>query len=80
MPALYHASRASVLGGEAFGALNAPALMRVSGGGRRPCARRFLIRSSPFPYSTVAGARPLIDSLDAVSVFDAAVVDGYAYV
>jgi len=39
------------------------------------CAQRLPIRSSLFPYSTVAGARVLIDSLDALSVFEAAVVD-----
>ena len=70
----------SVLGGKATGALNALALVRASGGGRRPCARCFLVRASPFPYSTVAGARPLIDSLDAISVFEAVVVDDRAYV
>ena len=70
----------SVLGGKTAGALNALALVRASGGGQCPCARRFLTRSSPFPYSTAASARPLIDSLDAISVFEAADVDGYVYV
>jgi hypothetical protein len=66
-----------VLGGDATGALNALAPARVSGGGRRPCARCSLTRSSSFPYSTVVGARALLDSLDAISVFDAGVVDDY---
>jgi len=34
----------------------------------------------PVPYSMVTGARRLIDSLDAISVFEVAVVDGSAYV
>ena len=34
----------------------------------------------PIPYSTVTGARRLIDSLDAISVFEVAAVDGGAYV
>ena len=67
----------SVLGGDATGALNALAPVRVSGGGRRPCARCSPTRSSSFPYSTVVGARALLDSLDALSVFDAGVVDDY---
>ena len=49
--------------------------VRASGGGRRPRARRLLVRSSLFPYSTVVGARALIDSLDALSVLEAAVLD-----
>ena len=65
----------SVLGGKVTGALNALVPMRTSGGGWRPCARRLLVRSSLFLYSTVVGARALIDSLDAFSVFEAAVVD-----
>jgi len=65
----------SVLGGNVTGALNAPVSVRASGGGRRPCARRLLVRSSLFPYSTVVGARALTDLLDAFSVFEAAVVD-----
>ena len=69
----------SVLGENATGALNALVPVRASGGGRRPCARRLLVRSSLFPYSTVAGARALIDSPDAFSVFEAAVVDDYTY-
>jgi len=66
-----------VLGENATGALNALVPVRASGGGRRPCARRLPIRSSLFPYLTVVGARALIDSLDALSVFEAAVVDDY---
>ena len=66
-----------MLGENATDALNAVVLVRASGGGRRPCARRLPIRSSPFPYSTVVGARALVDSLDALSVFEAEGVDGY---
>ena len=66
-----------VLGRNATSALNALAPLRASRGGQRPCARRLLIRSSLFPYSTVVGARALIDSLDALSVFEAAVVDDH---
>ena len=68
-----------VLGGNATGALNALVPVRASGGGRRPCAQRLLVRSSLFPYSTVAGARVLIDSPDAFSIFEAAVIDVYSY-
>jgi len=64
-----------VLGENATGALNALVPVRASGGGRRPCARRLLVCSSLFPYSTVVGARALIDSLDTFSVFEGAVVD-----
>ena len=64
-----------VLGGEASGALNAPARVRASGGGQCPCARR-----RPLPYSTTVVARALIDSLDAISVLEAAGVDGRARV
>jgi len=70
----------SVLGGNAAGALNVLALVLASRGGQCPCARRSSIRSGLFPYSTVAGARPLIDSLDAISAFEVAAVDGFAYV
>jgi len=66
-----------VLGENATGALNALVPMRASGGGRRPCARRLLLRSSVLPYSTVAGFRALIDSLDTLSVFEAVAVDDY---
>ena len=65
-----------VLGEEASGALNTLALMRASGGGQCPCARRLSVRSSPLPCSTAVIARAQIDSLDAISVFDAAAVDG----
>ena len=68
-----------VLGGEASGTFNAPARVRASGGGRRPCARRLPVRVSLFPYSTGANARPLIDSLDAISVFEVVDVEGYVY-
>jgi len=68
-----------VLGENATGALNALVPVRASGGGRRPCARRLPIRSSLFPYSMVVDARALIDSLDALSVFKAAVVDDYTH-
>ena len=66
-----------MLGENATDALNALVPVRASGGGRRPCARRMPIRSSPLPYSTVVGARALLDSLDALSVFEAEVVDDY---
>ena len=65
-----------VLGENMTGALNALAPAHASGGGQRPCARRLSIRLSLFPHSTEADARALIDSLDALSVFEAAVVDG----
>jgi len=64
-----------VLGENATGALNALVPVPASGGGRRPYARRLPTRSSLFLYSTVAGARALTDSLDALSVFEATVVD-----
>ena len=63
------------LGENATGALNALAPVPALGGGRRPCARRHLIRSSLFPCSTVAGARALIDSQDALSVFETMAVE-----
>ena len=53
--------------------------MPVSGGGWCPCARCPPICSSPFPYSTVAYARALVNSQDALSVFEAAVVEGRAH-
>jgi len=37
-------------------------------------------RASLFPYSTAANARRLIDSLDAIYVFEVAAVDGSAHV
>ena len=64
-----------VLGENATSALNALVPMHALGSGQRPCVRRLPVRSSLFLYSTVVGARALIDSLDALSVFDAAVVD-----
>ena len=64
-----------VLGENMTGALNALVPVPASGGGRRPCARRLLIRSSLLPYSTIASAQDPIDSLDTLSVFEAAVVD-----
>jgi len=66
-----------VLGENTTGALNALVPVRTSGGGRRPCARRLLVRSSLLPYSTVAGFRVLIDSLDTLSIFEAVAVDDY---
>ena len=67
------------LGENTAGALNALVPVPASGGGRRPCARRLPIRSSLFPYSTVAGARALVDSQDVLSVFEATVVEDRAY-
>ena len=64
-----------VLGENAIGALNALVPVPALGGGRRPCTRRLSICSSLLPYSTVAGARALIDSLDTLSIFEAAVID-----
>jgi len=63
------------LGENATGALNALVPVPASGGGRRPCARRLSIRSGLFPCSTVAGARALIDSQDALSVFETMAVE-----
>jgi len=59
------------LGENKAGALNALVPVPASGGGQRPCARRLLIHSSLFPYSTVADGRALVDSLDALSIFEA---------
>ena len=67
------------LGENTPGALNALVPVPTSGGGRRPCARGLPIRSSLFPYSTVASARALVDSQDALSVFEATVVEDRAY-
>jgi len=67
------------LGENAASALNALVPVPASGGGRRPCARRLPIRSSLFSYSTVASARALVDSQDALSVFEATVVEERAY-
>jgi len=65
------------LGENAAGALNALIPVPTSGGGQRPCARRLPIRSSLFPYLTVACARALVDSQDTLSVFEAAVVEDH---
>jgi len=67
------------LGENTSGALNALVLVPALGGGRRPCARGLPIRMSLFPYSTVANARALVDSQDALSVFEATVVEDRAY-
>ena len=67
------------LGENVAGALNALVLLTASGGGRRHCARSLLIRRSLFQYSTVAGARALVDSQDALSVFETMVVEDRAY-
>ena len=67
------------LGENAAGALNALVPVPASGGGRRPCTRGLPIRTSLFPYSTVADARALVDSQDALSVFVATVVEDRAY-
>jgi len=42
------------LGENTTGTLNALVLVPTSGGGRCPCARGLSIRTSQFPYSTVA--------------------------
>ena len=63
----------------AAGTLNALVPVPASGGGRHPCARGLLIRTSLFPYLTVAGARALIDSQDALSVFETMVVEDRAH-
>ena len=68
-----------VLGENATGALNALVPVPASGDGRRPCARGLPIRSSLFPYLTVADARALVDSQDALSVFEATVIVDRAY-
>ena len=68
----------SVLGGNTAGALNVLALVRTSGGGQCPCARCLSVRLSPLPHSTAVVARALTDSLDGISVFEAATVDGGA--
>ena len=47
-PVPYHAPMTCVLGGEASGAFNAPARVRESGRGRRPCARHPPVRVSLF--------------------------------
>ena len=67
------------LGENVAGALNALVPVPVSGGGRRPCARGLPIRTSLFPYTTVAGTRALVDSPDGLSVFETMVVEDRAY-
>jgi len=67
------------LGENTAGALNALVPVPASGGGRRPCARRLPIRLSLFPYSTVTDAQALIDSLDALFVFEAMAVEDHTY-
>ena len=63
------------LGENVTGALNALVPVPVSGGGRRPCARRLPICSSLFPCSTVSGAQAPIDSQDALSVFETMAIE-----
>ena len=67
------------LGENTPGALNALVPVPASDGGRRPCARGPPIRKSLFPYSTASGARALVDSWDALSVFDATVIEDRVY-
>jgi hypothetical protein len=67
------------LGENTAGAFNALVPVPMSGGGRRPYARGLPVRTSPLPYSTVAGARALVDSQDAISVFEVTVVEDRAY-
>jgi len=67
------------LGENTAGALNALVPVPASGGGWRPCARGLSIRTSLFPYSRVVGSRASDDSHDALSVFEATVVEVRAY-
>ena len=67
------------LGENTPGALNALVPVPESGGGQRPCARGLPIRTSLLPYSTTAGARALVDSQDALSMFEAMVVEDCVY-
>jgi len=67
------------LGENTAGALNALVPVPASGGGRRPCTRGLPIRTSLFLYLTVAGARALVDSQDALSVFVVTVVEERAH-
>jgi len=67
------------LGENTAGALNALVPVPASGGGRRPCARGLPICTSPFPYSMVADAPAWVNLLDAISVFEATVVEDRAY-
>jgi len=61
------------LGGSMVVALNALASIPMTGSGGRFCARGPSIRSTLFLYSTIAGYRAPIDSLDPVSVFKATI-------
>jgi len=67
------------LGENTTGALNALVPVPASSGGRRPCTRGLLISTSLLPYLTAAGARALVDSQDALSVFEAMVIEDRAY-
>jgi len=66
------------LGENTAGALNALVPVPASGGERRPCARGFSIRTSLFPYSTVADARSPVHSHDPLSTFEATDIDNRA--
>ena len=66
------------LGENAAGALNALVPVPASNGGQHPCAQGLSIRTSLFPYLTVADARAPVDSYDAFSVFEAMDVDNRA--
>jgi len=68
------------LGENTAGAFNVLVPVPASGGEQRPCARGLSIRTSLFPYSTVAGARALVDSQDALPVFVATAVEDRAYI
>ena len=67
------------LGENAAGALNALVPVPALGSGWRPCARGLLIHTSLFPYSRVVGSRASDNSHDALSVFEATVVEDRAY-
>ena len=75
----YHTSLTVGLGENTAGVFNALVPVPMLGGGRRPCARGLPVHTSPLPYSTVAGARALVDSQDAISVFKVTVVEDRAY-
>jgi len=55
------------------GALNALVPVPASGGGRRPCARGLLIRTSQFCIRRLPYSRALVDSHDPSSMFEAMV-------
>jgi len=61
------------LGENAAGTLNALVPIPTSGGGRRPCARGLLIRTSQFRIRLLPFSRVLVDSHDPFSVFEAMV-------